>query len=551
MKLKKKFNLKLTNAKISFTLIILFYYAININFISYGGIFYDDWSLATGYLDTDLFERIKINCLLFFNTRPMGGLYVALITGVGKNDLFYILLNTSLWLLNGVIIHKIISKTYTYYTANIFLIFFLFPSFASTVFFSTVTQSLGVLSIFFWSISLYFSHKKNFTFAIFFYVLSVLSYEVSVVLFLFNIFFFINDGNEKNNNNINFNELLNLILKFLLVIFFITIFQFGLANLTDNVAPLKYAFTFTDNQLIFESDFFLNIKKYLFKPLELVFIDIPNLFLNSINFIKFNFYYTISYMAVIFLFLFLFFIKDKNEIKYKKNNYSNQIVFFIIIVISSTGVFIMYLIVSSVPQVNGYYNRGLLGLFVCYSFAVVFLSEMKIKGKNSKLLSIFLFILIFLNFNSFFIQKNNAVDTNKKREQILMKVKVFFKDKNPSNLVMFVPTYLKNNYNDETIFSEEVGDLNFAIEYITNGKVKGSRVFHSNKCSNIISIKNDRLFGYVPSRNKKNKNKILITHINKLDNKDLYLFYNNKFIKLTNNNLINNQTLFKNIKCSL
>tara|TARA_B110000503_G_C6849582_1_gene290228 strand:- start:128 stop:454 length:327 start_codon:yes stop_codon:yes gene_type:complete len=90
-----------------------------------------------------------------------------------------------------------------------------------------------------------------------------------------------------------------------------------------------------------------------------------------------------------------------------------------------------------------------------------------------------------------------------------------------------------------------------AVEYITNGKVKGSRVFHSNKCSNIISIKNDRLFGYVPSRNKKNKNKILITHINKLDNKDLYLFYNNKFIKLTNNNLINNQTLFKNIKCSL
>jgi hypothetical protein len=548
---KKKLRSIFTVENAPFLIVILFYIT-NINYIHYGGIFYDDWSLATGYLETDLLERIKINCLLFFNTRPVGGLYVALITSVGKNDLFYILLNSSLWVLSGLILHKTISKIYTHQTANIFLIFFLFPSFASTPFFSPVTQSLGGLSIFFWSLSLYFSYRKNFFLTFILYSLSILSYEVSVVLFLFNVFFFIkNDNNEKINKIIIYKQLKDLILKFSFLIFFIIILQFGLAKLTSNIAPLKYSFTIIDNQIIFESEFFLNIKKYFFKPLGLIFIDIPNLFLNSLQFIKFNFYNTLSYLAIVFVFIFIFFKKDKKYIHYKKADYYYQILFFIFIVFSSAFVFIMYLIVSSVPQVNGYYNRGLLGLFICYSFAIVFLREIRIKKKQSKLLSIFLFIFIFLNFNSFFIQKNNHIDANKKREEILIKVKNFFKNKNPSNLVMFIPTYLSNNYNDEVIFSEEVGDLNFAIRYITKGKVEGSRVFYSPKCANILNINNNSIYGYVPSRNKKNKNKILITLIDKIDNKDLYLFYNNKFVKLTNNNLINNQTLNKNIKCSL
>ena len=112
---KKKLTSIFTVENAPFLIVILFY-IININYIRYGGIFYDDWSLATGYLETDLLERIKINCLLFFNTRPVGGLYIALITSVGKNDFFYILLNSSLWVLSGLILHKAISKIYTYQT---------------------------------------------------------------------------------------------------------------------------------------------------------------------------------------------------------------------------------------------------------------------------------------------------------------------------------------------------------------------------------------------------------------------------------------------------
>ena len=132
------------------------------------------------------------------------------------------------------------------------------------------------------------------------------------MLFLLNVFFFIkDDAKKKFNKKIIFEQLKNLILKFSLLIFFIIILQFGLAKLTDNIAPLKYSFTIIDNQIIFESDFFFNVKKYFFKPLGLIFIDIPNLFLNSLQFIKFNFYNTLSYLAIILVFIFIFFKKNK------------------------------------------------------------------------------------------------------------------------------------------------------------------------------------------------------------------------------------------------
>ena len=142
-------------------LIIAAYYFINLNYILYGGIIYDDWSLSANHIGVSLYEKIKINCLLFFNTRPVGGLYVAILTEFEKNDFAYISINISVWLLSGLILYFSLLKFLNIQSSLTFLLIFLFPSFASTPYFSPVTQSLGVLSIFFWSISLYFSVNKK------------------------------------------------------------------------------------------------------------------------------------------------------------------------------------------------------------------------------------------------------------------------------------------------------------------------------------------------------------------------------------------------------
>ena len=68
------------------------------DYIKNGGIIYDDWSLATGFLSYNFLERLNVFVLEFFNTRPIGGIYAAIITSLGKNDLAYIFINSSLWL---------------------------------------------------------------------------------------------------------------------------------------------------------------------------------------------------------------------------------------------------------------------------------------------------------------------------------------------------------------------------------------------------------------------------------------------------------------------
>ena len=79
----------------------------------------------------------------------------------------------------------------------------------------------------------------------------------------------------------------------------------------------------------------------------------------------------------------------------------------------------MYLIVSSVPQVNGYYNRGLTGLFIIFSFFFAYLSQLKFNSNIINLsLRMFILFIIFLNFNSFLIQKNNHVKAEFERKKL-------------------------------------------------------------------------------------------------------------------------------------
>lgn len=547
--LRKKFNHLIeetfNNNKKFIPIIIGIYFLINFNYLFFGGIIYDDWSLSTNHIGYSLIERIKINCLLYFNTRPLGGLYVSLIAGFEKNDFAYILINISLWLISGLVLYLSLSKIFNKKSSIIFLLIFLFPSFASTPFFSPVTQSLGVLSIFFWSISIYYSVQKKIKYVLLFYIMSLLTYEYTVALFLFNILFLSIENNKTLDYKKFFLNLTKLILQFLILIFAIIIFQFIIAKITNNTAPLKYAFTFVENQIVFEDNFFQNIKKYFNKPLIIIFKEIPLLFIDSFNFIKINFYNSLVYISLLVFLVNLFFLKT--------NTNQNIIIktFFLFILFSSFFVFCMYLMVSSVPQINGYYNRGLVGLFVCFSFFICWLSEYNFKYylfEKFKFLAIIL--IIFLNFNSFYIQKNNFTETEKIRLNILNNVSNFFKNKNEAFVMMIVPTYLEKNFNDETIFSEEVDDLHFAVNYATNKKVHARRVFYSKDCKNIFQIVGKQIYGFVPSRNRKNKNMIRIKLFPFFKNDNLYFYYDNNFFKLSSNNLENFPILSRLTKCT-
>ena len=525
-------------------LIIFAYYFINLNYILDGGIIYDDWSLSANHIGVSLYEKIKINCLLFFNTRPVGGLYVAILTEFEKNDFAYISINISIWLLSGLILYFSLLKFLNIQSSLTFLFIFLFPSFASTPYFSPVTQSLGVLSIFFWSLSLYFSVNKKKIYVIIFFILSLLTYEYTVVLFLINILFLSFDK-ISSDKKIFINDFYKFIILFLFLIIFIIAFQFFIAKITNNNAPLKYAFSIQENKIIFEENFFNNVMKYFTKPLKIIFYEIPLLFLNSLKFIDLKLYNVVTYIILFYLFIKLYKLEHEYE-----NSFFIKI-FFILLIISSLFVFFMYLIVSSVPQINGYYNRGLVGLFLCFAFFIAIINDYKFKNSFiNNLKFIFILLTIFLNFNSFLIQKNNYVDTEKERDNILNYVKNYFKSYDKVYLLMIVPTYLENNYNDETIFSDEVDDLHFAVNYVTNKKVYARRIFKNKFCKNSFEVDGDKIYGYVPSRNKKIEAMAKIELSPKFNENNFYFYYDNKIEKLSSNNDENAKILSKYTQCN-
>ena len=87
----------------------------------------------------------------------------------------------------------------------------------------------------------------------------------------------------------------------------------------------------------------------------------------------------------------------------------------------------MYLLVTSVPQVNGYYNRGLVGLFICFSLILGFLNDINLKNKiNNNFKRFFIIIFVILNFNSFSIQQGNHIKAEVEREKLLNEIANFY-----------------------------------------------------------------------------------------------------------------------------
>ena len=532
--------------QILFIFIIVFYYIFSLNHIIKGGIFYDDWSLTVGFLSDMTFEdKFKDLVLKTFLTRPIGGFYLTILTELEKNDYLYIFLNSSFWLISSYIIVNSFDCVFSENSKKLIFLTLLFPSFASTMIFSPVTQTLGVMSILFWSISLFFSKKNKYFLSIFFFVISVLTYELSIVLLLFNIFLFIENNNRK---NVLKNFVKNSII-FFLITCSIIIFQFLITKNMGYTGSLKYAFFIENNKIIFEEDFFINVKKYFFKPIILIFYDIPNLFFRSIFFFKIN---LISiFFPIIFLILIILKVKKSNNINYSSKGRIYLLSF--CICLSVIGVFLVYLVVSSVPQVNGYYNRGLVGLFICFALTIGLFFETKIKNLNYNFIkNSFLIIIVFFNFLSFLVQQQNHITANKIRDQILSKFVSFSKKNDEMLILTFIPTYIHNNYNDEVIFSEEVEDLFFAVRYKTNKKVIAGRIYNDKKCEKVLDIENNSISGFVTSKNRKYKDKTKhLFYKFSNTNRDIYLFKENKFIELSYENNANFKILSKHLGCKI
>ena len=496
---KKISNFKYKNIFLSKTFYLIFFcltfYTLTSKNLEF---YYDDWFFVSHFGNQSIllenFNKLKDIYLV----RPIGLIYLIFLSLFNYENVAPIfILNILIWLFSGLIISKSIKKIIPNFSENFFLVFFLFPSISATFIYSPIIQGLSTISIFLWSISIWFICKSNnnlnILLSIIFVLLSIFSYEISVSLVPINIFFYL--ANKKiiyERFKLQIFSLAKIFLLFLILIFCFYLIQNFLGKIS-HVSTIKYGF--------FEKDFFENLIKYFFKPFELFFIEIPIFWINGLK----NFINNYQFWDLILIILInLILINDSKNKIYKDFKFAIAYNFSLCFVF--LGIFLIYLVATSVPDLNGYYNRGLLGLHI---FIVFFLIQFNFY--KSYLKKIFLFLLIIIiNMNLISLLEQNKI--HKKNSSIRQDIINKTKKVAGNNYLIFTNfnTYSKNKYNLIPIFSDEVFDYKNSINYRYKEKYLANRIYNNPKCKNILFFKNNYLSGIVPSRNRKTKDDLMI-----------------------------------------
>ena len=517
------------------TIFFLYHYNVAANLEFY----YDDWFFVSIVNNSHNFLQNFSIFKEIYIVRPVGMLYLAFLSLLKFNNIIFIyIFNLFLWVLSGIIIMVVLNKNLFFFSRYFFLFFYLLPSISNSFIYSPIIQGLSTLAVFFWAISLYFASKKNgMLLSILFIGLSLLAYELTVALIPLNILIYTINKNLLNKNRNK--KIIFLIKLFLLSLIFLISFYLlqNILSSSSSAKIFKYGFS--------EDDFLDNIIKYFFHPLILVFVQIPKLwidgfilFFSNITFIKF-----ITLIVTTVILIFYFFKKKQN---YKKISSKYLFLFNLTLIIIFLGIFLVYLVATSVPDLKGYYNRGLLGLHIWMSLFILQILYFK---NFAKIIFCLLGIFILnLNLISFYEQQEIHLNNSLIRKDIINKTIEISK---AENLIFSTfETYSKNKYNFIPVFSDEVYDYSNSISAKTNNSLRAHRIYNNTECRMILNFDNNTFSGFVPSRNRKIKEdqKINFLELNeniKIDQK--ILIYNYEKSKLVLGNTSELQNLLKKV----
>ena len=114
--------------------------------------------------------------------------------------------------------------------------------------------------------------------------------------------------------------------------------------------------------------------------------------------------------------------------------------------------------------------------------------------------------------NSFIIHRDNYLNSTIIQSDISNNLSKLYKrntiEKSSSIVFANIPTYSKEDFNKEVIFSSEVHDWPRAIYHRSNQIINSERIFKDNYCKNILTFKNNIFKGMRPSRSRKINKKV-------------------------------------------
>lgn len=236
-------------------------------YFHYGLPYYDDWSIIEhGIYNRNIISSVSSYLTGGFGTRPFGAIILGVISQIKNNFYIYLLIIVNVNFLYAYLVFKSFSLKIGNSFSIILFLLLLFPNFNSNNIFSPAAQGLGIFSLVIWSLSLYLNiistNKKNYYFSWILFIISVLTYEITIVLILFNLFL------PKINNKI-FHKNIYLTIynnkKFfflgIIILLFIIIYQIFFTKFFNIYISSRYKFN--------DLSHFRYIIEYWYTPLEI------------------------------------------------------------------------------------------------------------------------------------------------------------------------------------------------------------------------------------------------------------------------------------------
>ena len=406
--------------------IFIFTFSIFIFLITNPGYHWQDYNYIhqRDFIDSILNYKANAGYHLYF--RPFMFLHLRFVDFLNSSEFFYNTFNSLSWIISVFLFYYIfqIKK----FTDIWFLLICLFPTISSSIILSslflTFAHSFIIFSLSGFFLKKYFDENKIIHLFLFnfFFIISLLFYEISVI---FIPFYFIFINNKK--------KFIFLTLNLLLIIFFYILYNKVFIEIFLQPNDIDTRIRFFDLTLIpiFISNLLVSSR--------ILIIDIPQLFLTSL-FNLINNINIISLILPITFLIFCFFLIKKKILEVRENNEK-----FIIIILFSFLLNIVLLSATNFPPLSyGNFNRGIVGfMFFIGCFLPLFIKKPFIKY--------IIVLFIFLNFVCFL----NIRDNHKKIEEFKHQFLNVIKEENKTKKIIIFPIGHKFNINGEEIYETE------------------------------------------------------------------------------------------------
>ncbi len=453
-----------------YILLALYAALVYLPLIWWGGLIYDDWSVVKLSKDCPGIGT-SIQCFWpGYPDRPLASIYYSVLS-----NLFhawaagYFLVAIAAWLTGVAILFRVLKDRFGTGFAVPFFIIAATPSISSTIIFSPAMQGIGAFAFMVWSVSLYLldrylkrASRVKYLLSYALMLASLLLYESSLPLFAISAMWPIIVSNEKLSKHFFVRYAKQFILPIFIIMLAVVLYQqLVVTQFFEYISKVrigKNGANLSDSLL-----------RTVANALMVVTLSVINLCIRAVARLRiYGVGIFLTYMAVVYLIFYA--LKLKNLPKTKGMKFRNHSLMWATLALVLLGVVFIHFIAQQPPTIVGYNNRGIVGASILVAIAAGLLwRALFAKHRLLYLLGILIFSAYSL---SFLLQRENYIEANRIRNNIAASAIPKINSVNQTGMLVLanVPTYTSRNFNNETIFSDEVLDWGNYLRVMTDVK---------------------------------------------------------------------------------